>query len=199
MQQRKGDGKGPQFPPVNALLSDADKRMKGAVDALRREVAGLRTGRANASLVENVSVDYYGTPTPVSQLASINVPEPRLIVIQPWDKGALPLIEKALQKSELGITPASDGTVVRVPIPILSEERRRDLVKVLKKKVEDAKISARNVRRDAVDTLREMEKGKAVSQDEGRRHQEQTQKTLDKYIGEMDQVASQKEAEIMQV
>lgn len=203
VQQRKGDArgdsKGQQFPSPASVLSDAEKRMKGAEEALRREMAGLRTGRASAALVEHVTVDYYGTPTPLSQMASISVPEARLIIIQPWDRQAIPSIEKALLKSELGVTPANDGQVVRVPIPPLTEERRRDLVKVLRKKVEDAKIAVRNVRRDAVDVFREMERAKTISQDEARRYQEQVQKLTDRSIAEMDKAAAQKEAEIMQV
>ena len=199
MQQRRGDARGQQFPPVTTVLGDAEKRMQRTVEVLRREVSTIRTGRASASLVEGIPVDYYGTPTPLNQLATITVPEARLIVIQPWDRQAVPLIERALLKSELGVTPSTEGQTVRVPIPPLTEERRRELVKVLRRKVEEAKVAVRNIRRDALEVLREMEKGKALSQDELRRHQEQLQKLTDRYTGEMDKVAAQKEAEIMQV
>jgi ribosome recycling factor len=192
-------GKERRFPTVSQVLADSSNRMNKAVQALRRELATMRTGRASSSLVENVPMDYYGVPTPLNQLASITVPDARLIVIQPWDKKALGAIEKGLMKSELGLNPSNDGNVIRVPIPPLSQERRQELVKVLRKKIEECKVSIRNVRRDALEQLREMQKNRAISQDEERRAKEQLQKQTDVQIAQADQVAAAKETEIMQV
>jgi ribosome recycling factor len=191
--------RGGEFPTITQVLADADNRMKKAVEVLRRELATLRTGRASPALVENLMVDYYGVPTPLGQLATISVPEARLIIIQPWDRQALPMIEKGILKSDLGLNPVNDGRVIRVPIPPLTEERRRELVRILKKRVEEGKVAVRNVRRDALDQLREMERGKAISQDENRRAQEQLQRVTDAHIAQIDQLSSAKEAEIMQV
>lgn len=192
-------GKERTFPTVSQVLADSSNRMNKAVQALRRELATMRTGRASSSLVENLPVDYYGVPTPLNQLASITVPEARLIVIQPWDKKALAAIEKGLMKSELGLNPSNDGNVIRVSIPPLSQERRQERVKILRKKIEEGKVSIRNVRRDALEQLREMQKNRALSQDEERRAQEQLQKQTDAQIAQADQVAAAKETEIMQV
>ena len=181
------------------VLADADSRMGKAVEFLGRDLGTLRTGRATASLVETVPVDYYGTPTPLNQLATITVPEARLIVIQPYDRQALQSIEKGLQRSDTGLNPSSDGTVIRVAVPALTQERRRDIVKVLKRKTEDSKVAVRNVRRDALERLRAMERDKGLPQDENRRAQERLQKTTDAHIGQLDQVSSAKEAEILQV
>jgi ribosome recycling factor len=159
----------------------------------------LRTGRATAALVEGIMVDYYGTPTPLNQLASITVPEARLIVIQPYDRQAMQNIEKGLQRSDTGLNPSSDGTVIRVAVPPLTQDRRREIVRTLKRKVEDSKVAVRNVRRDALERLRSMEKDKSLPQDENRRAQERLQKATDTHIGELDKVSSAKEAEIMQV
>lgn len=181
------------------VFADTERRMKRAVEVVRDELSSIRGGRAHPSLVANTSVDYYGTLTPLNQLASITAPEARLIVVQPWDKQALQSIERAIQKSELGLNPASDGNIVRIPIPPLTEERRRELVKVVKQKVEQGRVAVRNVRRDEVDKLRTMEKNKELSQDEARRAQEQVQKLTDKHIGEMDRLGQGKETEIMEV
>jgi ribosome recycling factor len=186
-------------PTVDSVLADADSRMGKAVDFLGRDVGTLRTGRATASLVENVAVDYYGTPTPLNQLATITVPEARLIVIQPYDRQAMQNIEKGLQRSDTGLNPSSDGTVIRVAVPPLTQDRRREIVRTLKRKVEDSKVAVRNVRRDALERLRSMEKDKSLPQDENRRAQERLQKATDTHIGELDKVSSAKEAEIMQV
>ncbi len=186
-------------PTVESVLADADSRMSMAVEFLGREVGSLRTGRATAALVEGVMVDYYGTPTPLNQLASITVPEARLIVIQPYDRQAMQNIEKGLQRSDTGLNPSSDGTVIRVAVPPLTQERRRDIVRTLKRKVEDSKVAVRNVRRDAVERLRTMERDKSLPQDENRRAQDRLQKATDTRIGELDKVSSAKEAEIMQV
>jgi len=176
-----------------------DRKMNRTIEALRRELATLRTGRATPSLVENITVEYYGVPTPLNQLASISAPDARALQVQPWDKQALREIEKSLMKSELGFNPSNDGNIITVPIPPLNQERRQELVRLLKRKIEEGKISLRNVRRDGVETLRKMERDKHISQDENRRSQDQLQKTTDTHIRTVDQVAAAKEAEIMQV
>ena len=191
--------KGEEFSTVEEVLSDADSRMSKAVDALERELSSLRTGRATPSLLENLTVDYYGVPTPLNQLATITAPEARLVMIQPWDRQALRDVEKSILKSEMGFNPSNDGNVIRVPVPPLSKERRLELVKVLKRKIEDGKVAARNVRRDAIEALRARERGKAISQDDNRRAQDQLQKATNSYIAQMDEVSSAKETEIMQV
>ncbi len=181
------------------LFSDAERRMQKAIEALKQDLGAIRTGRASSSLLERLSVDYYGTPTPINQVASISVPEPRLLVIQPWDKKLLPDIEKAIQKSDLGINPNSDGQVIRLNVPPMSEERRRDLVKSLHKKLDEHKVAVRNVRRDIQDKLRDREKKKEVSEDELKRSTERLQKLTDRYIEEMDKVGKSKELEILEV
>lgn len=188
----------PEFTATD-VLSDADDRMGKAIGALKRTLATIRTGRASPSLVENVQVDYYGTPTPMNQLATIAIPEARLILIQPWDKKALSGIEKALLASDLGLNPSNDGTVIRLPIPPLSEERRRDLVRSLGQRIENGKVSVRNVRRSALEQLRNLEKAKEISQDEARRAQDDLQQLTDAHIDAIDDIAKTKEAEIMQV
>ena len=188
-----------RFTSLDDVLADADTRMSKAVDALNRDLISVRTGRASPALLESISVDYYGVPTPLNQIAAISAPEARLIVVQPWDRQALGEIEKSLQKSDMGFNPSSDGSMIRVPIPPLSQERRRELVRVLKKKIEDGKLAARNVRRDALEHLRSMERSKEISQDENRRAQDRLQKITDSYVAQMDQVSTVKEVEIMQV
>ena len=188
-----------EHPSVEDVLSDAHSRMSKAVEVLQRELNLLRTGRAAPALMENMIVDYYGVPTPLIQLATITAPEARLIMIQPWDRQALRDVEKSLLKSELAFNPSNDGNVIRVPIPPLSQERRRELVRVLKRRIEDGKLAARNVRRDALEHLRTMERNKVISQDDNRRAQDQLQKATNSYVAQMDEVSSVKEAEIMQV
>lgn len=173
--------------------------MDKAVKALKRDLASLRAGRAAPALLDKVMVDYYGTMTPINQLASISAPEPRLLVVQPWDKSALPHIEKALQKSDLGLSPNNDGQVIRINIPPLTEERRAELVKIIKKSGEEAKIAIRNVRRDANEALKKMEKDGDISKDESRRHQEDIQKLTDRYVQLVDDVTSNKEKDVMSV
>ena len=190
---------GDEDKTIDDVLIDGEIRMEKALEVLGRDLNTLRTGRATPALLENVTVDYYDTPTPLNQIATVSAPEARLIVIQPWDKGSIRDIEKSLQKSELGFNPNNDGTVIRLPIPPLTQERRRDLVKVLKRKVEDSKIAVRNVRRDTIEQLRAMEKSKQISQDENRRAQDQIQKVTDSFVGKMDQISTDKESEIMQV
>ena len=182
-----------------AILADVEKKMDRSVDALRRELNSLRTGRATPSLIENVSVDYYGVPTPLKQIASISAPDARAILVQPWDKQSMREIEKSLMKSEMGFNPSNDGNNITVPIPPLNRERRQELVRLLKRKIEDGKVSVRNVRRDGQDTLRKMERDKVISQDENRRAQDQLQKSTDGHTKIIDQVGTDKETEIMQV
>jgi ribosome recycling factor len=184
---------------IEETLADAEERMGKAVDALRRELATVRTGRASPGLVDHLRVDYFGTPTPLKQLASIAIPEARMITIQPWDKSSLGLIEKAIQKSDLGLNPTNDGQIIRLIIPQLTEERRRDLVKVVHRKVEDGRVAIRNVRRDAHEMLRELLREKELSEDEERRAQEQLQKVTDRFIAEAEKVGQQKEHELLEV
>ncbi|HKV57836.1 MAG TPA: ribosome recycling factor [Ktedonobacteraceae bacterium] len=184
---------------VDDLFGDAERRMQKAVEALRQDISSIRTGRASSALVERITVDYYGTPTPINQVASISIPEARLLVIQPWDRKMLIDIEKAIQKSDLGINPNNDGQVIRLAIPPLNEERRRDMVKTLHKKLDEHKVAIRNVRRDAQDKLRDREKKKEVSEDELKRSSERLQKLTDRYIDEMDKVGKSKELEILEV
>ncbi|HLG65438.1 MAG TPA: ribosome recycling factor [Ktedonosporobacter sp.] len=181
------------------LFADAERRMQRAVEALKQDLGAIRTGRASSALVERIMVDYYGAPTPINQVASISVPEARLLVIQPWDRKMLTDIEKAIQKSDLGINPNNDGQVIRLNIPPMNEERRRDLVKMLHKKLDEHKVAIRNVRRDVQDKLRDREKKKEVSEDELKRSTERLQKLTDRYIEEMDKVGKHKELEILEV
>ena len=181
------------------LLGDADRRMQKAIDALKQDLNTIRAGRASAALLERITVEYYGTPTPINQVASVTVPEARLLVIQPWDKKLLTDIEKAIQKSDLGINPNNDGQVIRLVIPPMSEDRRRDLVKALHKKLDEHKVAVRNIRRDVQDKLRDREKKKEVSEDELKRSIDRLQKLTDKHIEEMDKVGKSKELEILEV
>jgi ribosome recycling factor len=178
---------------------DADTRMNRALEALEHDLAAIRTGRAATALVERIPVEYYGTSTPLNQLASISVPEAHSIVIQPWDRSALGAIEKAIQKSEVGLTPNNDGVVVRLNIPALTEERRRDLVKLVHKRMEEARVEIRNDRRAVVDEIKKAEKAGDLSSDDVRREQEQLQKVTDRWTAEVDRVGKHKEQEIMEV
>lgn len=182
-----------------SVKSDAKSRMEKTLQALRRELASLRAGRAAPSLLDKIEVEYYGTMTPLNQLSNISAPEPRLLVIQPWDKSAISAIEKALQKSELGITPTNDGDVIRINIPPLTEERRAELVRVVKKAGEEAKVSIRNIRRDANDEYKKMEKLGDLSEDEARRYQEEIQKLTDDFVKQIDEAVTSKEKDIMTV
>ncbi len=181
------------------VLAETERKMARSIDALRRDLNTLRTGRATPSLIEDVSIDYYGSPTPLKQIASISAPDARAILVQPWDKQSLRDIERGLLKSEMGFNPSNDGNNITVPIPPLTQERRQELVRLLKRKLEDGKVSVRNVRRDGQDTLRKMERDKVISQDQNRRAQDQLQKATDNHTKLIDQVGSEKEAEIMQV
>ncbi|AGL01278.1 ribosome recycling factor [Desulfoscipio gibsoniae] len=181
------------------LLSDTEKNMKKTVEVVNKEFASLRAGRATPALLDKIMVTYYGTPTPINQLANITTPEARLLVIQPWDKTAMPEIEKAILKSDLGITPASDGNIIRLAVPQLTKERRAELVKVIKKKAEEGRVAVRNLRRDANDGLKSQQKNGDISEDELRRLQDEVQKLTDKYIKEIDALFAAKEKEILTV
>ena len=181
------------------VLSEVSTKMDRAVDAFKRDLTQLRTGRATPALVENIDVDYYGSMTPLKQIASISTPDARAIMIQPWDTAAMREIEKSLQTSDMGFNPSNDGSTITVPIPPLTQERRQEMVKLLKGKMEDGKISVRNVRRDGLESLRKLEKEKSISQDDGRRAQDQLQKTTDGHTKLIDETGSAKEAEILQV
>jgi ribosome recycling factor len=192
----KGDDSG--LTP-EAVLSDTSTKMDRSMEAFNRDLTQLRTGRATSAMVENVEVDYYGNMTPLKQIASISVPDARAIMIQPWDAGSLREIEKSLTTSEMGFNPSNDGITITVPIPQLTQDRRQDMVKLLKRKIEDGKVSIRNVRRDSLESLRKLEKDKSISQDDGRRAQDQLQKTTDGFTKKIDETGSAKEAEILQV
>ncbi|WP_138493945.1 ribosome recycling factor [Paenibacillus pinistramenti] len=181
-----------------SIKKSAEERMEKAIQALKRDLATLRAGRATPSLLDRIQVEYYGAPTPVNQLANINTPDSRTLMIQPWDKSSLADIERAIMKSDLGLTPANDGTAIRLVIPALTEERRLELVKTTKKFGEEAKVAIRNIRRDANDDIKKLEKTD-ISEDESHRHQEDIQKTTDKFIAEVDKVLAAKEKEIMEV
>lgn len=184
---------------IKEVFSSHENKMKKTIEALKREYSSLRAGRATPALLDKVMVDYYGTPTPVNQVANVSVPEPRMITIQPWEKPMLAAIEKAIMKSDLGLNPNSDGTMIRLSIPQLTQERRNELAKTTHKKAEDAKISLRNIRRDANDAIKKLEKDKAINEDENKKAQEDMQKIVDKYIKEIDAVMAGKEKEIMEV
>ncbi|MRX70623.1 ribosome recycling factor [Bacillus lacus] len=184
---------------ANQTLSQAKDKMEKAIGSLSRELASVRAGRANASILDRLTVDYYGAPTPVNQLASINVPEARMLVIQPYDKSILGEIEKSILKSDLGLNPTNDGNIIRITIPALTEERRRDLVKLVKKYGEEAKVAVRNIRREANDDLKKLEKNGEITEDELRGHNESVQKLTDEYIVKVDNTAKDKEKEIMEV
>jgi ribosome recycling factor len=195
MPPKGGD---PDLSP-EAVLTEVSTKMDRTVNAFKRDLQQLRTGRATPALVENMEVDYYGARTPLNQIAAISAPDARAIMIQPWDAAALREIEKSLMTSEMGFNPSNDGAIITVPIPQLSQERRKELVKILKKKIEDGKVSVRNVRRDGLESLRKLEKDKSISQDDNRRAQDQLQKTTDGHTKQIDETGSAKEAEILQV
>ncbi len=184
---------------MDTLFLDAEERMSKAASALEKEFAKLRTGRATTALVDNIRADYYGTLTPVSQMASVTVPDSRTITIQPWDKSGFSAIEKAILKSDLGLTPVNDGKIIRISIPALTEERRKELVKVARKYTEEGKVAVRNVRRDANDSLRKMEKEKLISEDERKKGEEEVQKLTDRFIASLDKITAAKEKEILEI
>ncbi|NEU29343.1 ribosome recycling factor [bacterium LRH843] len=181
------------------VMKDAKQRMTKAIEALSRELAKLRAGRANPALLDRVTVEYYGAETPLNQLATISVPEARLLLIQPFDKTSINDIERSIQKADLGLTPSSDGTVIRIAIPPLTEERRKDLVKIAKKAAEEAKVAVRNIRRDANDDLKKRQKDSEITEDDLRRLTDDVQKLTDEFIAQVDEVTDKKEKEIMEV
>jgi ribosome recycling factor len=182
-----------------AIFTQLQKEMDGSVGALRKELAKLRTGRASTSLLENIMVEYYGTTTPLNQLSTLSAPEPRLLVIQPFDRSAMAEIERAILKSDLGLTPNNDGKIIRIPIPQLTEERRKDLVKHVKKVAEEYRVSVRNHRRVAIEHLKEAEKKKEITADDAKHGQDRVQKITDDFIGRIDKVVKAKEEEVMEV
>ena len=201
MTQRRGrdNNSGQDERTIEGVLAEAERKMGQSIEAMRRDISTLRTGRATPALIEDLAVDYYGTATPLKQIASISAPDARAILVQPWDRQSLRDIERSLTQSDLGFNPSNDGNVITVPIPPLTRERRQEMVRLLKRKAEDSKVAIRNVRRDGVDQLRRMERDKAISQDENRRSQDTLQKTTDAHVKSVDEVAAAKEAEIMEV
>ena len=178
---------------------DCTNRMQKSIDSLEKDFAKLRTGRASTALVDSIRVDYYGTPTPLNQVASVSIPDSRTISISPWDRNAFNCIEKAIMKSDLGLTPINDGRAIRINIPVLTEERRKDLVKMAKKYTEDAKVAIRNVRRDVNDALKKMHTAKEISEDDLHKAQDEVQKTTDNFVKKADAVLAEKEKEIMEI
>jgi ribosome recycling factor len=184
---------------IDDLLDEIRQRMQKSVDVLHEDLMSIRTGRASPALVEKLMVEYYGTLTPLNQMASIAVPEPRLLVIRPWDPSALSSIERAILKSDLGLTPMNDGKLIRLNIPRLTEERRRELVKVVAKRVEEARVSVRNLRRDALQDLKDFEKEKMISEDDMFRGKDEVQELTDKFIAKIDDIGKRKEEEVMEI
>jgi ribosome recycling factor len=184
---------------VEEIFEDLNERMAKSIESLKREYSRLRTGRASISLLDGIRVSYYDTPTPLNQMASLAVPEPRLIVIQPWDKTAIGDIEKAVLKSELGLTPINDGKVIRIAIPPLTEERRKELVKVARKMAEDNKVAIRNIRRDANDMLKDLKTEKDITEDDLYRSQDEVQKITNDFISQVDELCVAKEKEILEI
>ena len=184
---------------IEDVLKDAEERMSKAVEVLKDDLKTIRTGRASPALVERLLVEYYGTPTPLNQLATISAPEVRLLTIRPWDPSILPAIEKAILKSELGLTPINDGKIIRLPIPRLTEERRRELVRLVKKRVEEGRVAVRNIRRDALNDLRELEKEGLIAEDEFYRAKDDLQELTDKFIEKMGEIGRKKEEEIVEI
>ncbi len=184
---------------VKDIIKETKGKMTKAVEVVQHELVTIRTGRATPGLIEGVKVDYYGTPTPLKQVANIGVPEPTLLTVQPWEKNMIQPIEKAILNANLGLNPANDGTLIRVPIPALNEERRKEYVKLTKKYGEQGKVSIRNIRRDANDSLKKLEKDKEISEDERKRGEDEVQKLTDTHTAEIDKLLEQKEKEIMEV
>ena len=183
---------------IKDVMDDAEVRMGKAIDALRRDLGTIRTGRASPSLVERLTVDYYGSATPLNQLAGISVPEPRLLVIQPWDRGSMAAIEKAIMKSELGLNPTNDGQVIRIAIPQLTEERRKQLVKLVHGHVEEGKVALRNIHRDAMAHVKELMSEKLIGEDDERRAEQQVDELTKRYVGDVERVGKSKEQEVLE-
>lgn len=184
---------------LKEVMNEASERMAKTVDALQNDLRTIRTGQASPALVERLQVDYYGTPTSLNQLAGISVPEPRMLAIRPWDRNTIGIIEKAILKSDLGLTPSNDGQLIRLIIPQLTERRRRDLIKLVSRRVEEARVSVRNIRRDAIDMLRDMKKEKMISEDDFFDGRDKVQEITDDFIERINQVGKAKEDEIMEV
>jgi len=184
---------------ASPTLPNIEKKMQKSIEVLQRDLGAIRTGHASPSLIEHLKVDYAGVPTLLNQIASISAPEARLLVIQPWDRGSIDTIEKAILKSDLGLNPANDGRVIRINIPLLTEERRQELIKVVRRRVEEGRIAIRNLRHEAMDELKTAEKNKDISQDEHKRLQTQLQKLTDSFTADIEEIAKEKEVEIMQV
>ena len=183
---------------IKELLQESEEHMLKAIEALETDLRTIRTGRASPALVERVMVEYYGTPTPLNRLAVISAPEPQLLTIRPYDPKSLNDIERAILKSELGLTPSSDGRIIRLPIPRLTEERRQELARLVRQRVEEGKVALRNIRRDALDTLRDFEKEKMISEDEFYRAKDELQELTDRYIEQMDEISSRKQRELLE-
>jgi ribosome recycling factor len=181
------------------LMKDTEERMKKALETIRHEVATIRTNKATTALLDGIRVDYYGTPTPLQQVASVGVPEPRMLVIQPWERSLLPEIVKAIQKSDLGLNPADDGAVIRLTLPTLTEERRKDLVKVLGRHIEDGRVRIRTVRHEVNDELKKLEREHKISEDDAKKSRAEVQKVHDRYIAHLDELFQKKQVEIMEV
>lgn len=181
------------------IIKDSEERMKKAIETIRHEVATIRTGKATTSLLDGIRVEYYGSMVPLQQVASLSAPEARMLVIQPWERGVMPEIVKAIQRSDLGLNPVDDGAVIRLAIPTLTEERRRDLVKHLGKVIEDGRVRIRTIRRETNDDLKKLEREHKISEDDGKRTQAEVQKLTDRYIGILDELFGKKQAEVMEV
>ncbi|NOY13632.1 MAG: ribosome recycling factor [Deltaproteobacteria bacterium] len=184
---------------IDEVMKEARTAMDRAVKALKKEMAKVRTGRATTTLLDDVRVDYYGVPTPLNQVATLAAPEPRLLTVQPWEKNLISEVEKALFKADLGLTPSSDGQLIRLPVPALTEERRKEMVKIIKRMSEEAKISVRNARRDANETLKMLEKEKEITEDDLKRSEKEVQHVTDEFVAMIDSVVQNKEAEVMEV
>jgi ribosome recycling factor len=184
---------------IDEIIADAESRMGKSIDALHTELAKIRTGRAHPSLLDQIKVDYYGSPTPINQVANVSVEDSRTLMVTPWEKSMVSPVEKAIMNSDLGLNPATAGTVIRIPMPPLTEERRRDLVRVVKQEAEQARVAIRNIRRDANSDFKDLLKEKEISEDEERQAEDRIQKLTDRYVARVDDVLSVKEAELMEV
>ncbi|HRC54926.1 MAG: ribosome recycling factor [Myxococcales bacterium] len=184
---------------IDEISSEAEEGMKKAIDSFKRDLQKIRTGRANTAMLDGIKVDYYGTPTPVNQVATVQVVDARLITVKPWEKAMVPVIDKAIRASDLGINPVSDSELVRLPIPPLTQERRKELAKVVKKQSEEARVAVRSARRDAMDMLKDAEKDKAISEDDRKGGEKKVQDLTDKYVAMIDDISSGKEKEIMEL
>ena len=184
---------------INDITSDSEEGMKKAVESFKRDLSKIRTGRANTAMLDGIKVDYYGTPTPVNQVATVQVVDARLITVKPWEKNMIPVIDKAIRASDLGINPVADAELVRLPIPPLTQERRKDLAKSVGKQTEEARVAVRAARRDAMDMIKEAEKDKQISEDERKKGETKVQELTDKYIAMVDDIAKAKEKEIMEL